>query len=208
VVDSKLEPEHGDRRPSPEVRAAGLHEATNALTVILGWLDRATEAARGVREAERALERATSHALRARNGLRRAIGADTPEEAPERVAQVAQQCTEDLAIEAERATVRLRLAIEAPWGEARVGHPHAIWQVLSNLLLNAIALSPEDGAVDLRVSGHQAVGTPMVRFTVLDQGPGLSAERAKHIFAGHGPGRAGGAGIGLPHARALASMTR
>ena len=204
VVDPKPEPPHGDGRPSPEDRAAGLHEATNALTVILGWLDRAKQAAHGVRDAEQALERATSHALRARNGLRRAIGAATPEEAPEAVAEVARGCVEDLEIEAAHAAVRLRLAIEVPCGETLVSHPHAVWQVLSNLLLNAIALSPKEGIVDLRVAGHEATGALAVRFTVTDQGPGLSAERAQQIFAGRGRGRAGGAGIGLPHAQALA----
>jgi CheY-like chemotaxis protein len=200
-------------RPSPgpeqrerddEGHAAALHEAANALTVILGWIERATEAATAGPEVRAALERASSHALRAHAGLRRAIGADAPAEPPERVDRVARQAVDDLAVEARRAGLLVRYEIAPAWGASTVRHAHAVWQILSNLLLNAIAVTPRGGTVELTVDGLTEPSHRTVLFAVTDQGPGIPLERRELIFAGGPSGRVGGAGIGLRHARMLA----
>jgi CheY-like chemotaxis protein len=200
-------------RPSPgpeqrerddEGHAAALHEAANALTVILGWIERATEAATAGPEVRAALERASSHALRAHAGLRRAIGADAPAEPPERVDRVARQAVDDLAVEARRAGLLVRYEIAPAWGASTVRHAHAVWQILSNLLLNAIAVTPRGGTVELTVDGLTEPSQRTVLFAVTDQGPGIPVERRELIFAGGPSGRVGGAGIGLRHARMLA----
>jgi signal transduction histidine kinase/FixJ family two-component response regulator len=66
-------------------------------------------------------------------------------------------------------------------------------QVLSNLLRNAANASPAHGVVDL---GVRVVGDEIV-FTVIDDGPGVSAEIADHMFAPFTTSTPEGAGLGL-----------
>jgi CheY-like chemotaxis protein len=82
-----------------------------------------------------------------------------------------------------------------------VGSAPALLQVLTNLLLNAIALSPEGSEVrvDLASSGGEA------QMAVVDEGPGIDAERRATLFGSGVSTRAGGAGIGLTHAHSLSA---
>jgi CheY-like chemotaxis protein len=73
-------------------------------------------------------------------------------------------------------------------------------QVLTNLLLNAIAFS-ERGSSVLFEACPEASG---VRFVVQDQGPGIPLSKRSRIFARVRSTREGGAGIGLSHSKALA----
>ncbi|HZR42031.1 MAG TPA: HAMP domain-containing sensor histidine kinase [Ktedonobacteraceae bacterium] len=74
-----------------------------------------------------------------------------------------------------------------------------IGQVVSNYLTNALKYSPADRPIEvrLRVSRGQA------RFSVTDQGPGLSPEEQERIWErfyqveGHAAQNSGGAGLGL-----------
>ncbi len=59
-----------------------------------------------------------------------------------------------------------------------LGDEIRMYHVWSNLLSNAIKFSPHGGQIKLRLS--QKDGT--IRFTVDDQGPGLSDEAQKHLF--------------------------
>jgi ActR/RegA family two-component response regulator len=73
-------------------------------------------------------------------------------------------------------------------------------QVLTNLLLNAIGMSPEGSTVDIQVSaaGDRAL------VSVADQGPGVDPQNRTTIFKGRLSLRPGGVGVGLRHARSLA----
>ncbi|HZL17034.1 MAG TPA: GAF domain-containing sensor histidine kinase [Polyangia bacterium] len=53
-----------------------------------------------------------------------------------------------------------------------------VLQVLSNLLSNAIKVSPEGGNITLLAEAHGAE----VRFTVSDDGPGISRDDFQHLF--------------------------
>jgi len=53
-----------------------------------------------------------------------------------------------------------------------------IFQVLSNLLANAISFTPRDGCVTLSVERSGDVAT----FTISDTGPGIAAEHLSHVF--------------------------
>ncbi|OBI20488.1 two-component sensor histidine kinase [Mycobacterium sp. E2327] len=84
--------------------------------------------------------------------------------------------------------------------------PNRVAQILSNLLDNARRYTPEAGAIhlDLRSGGHAA------EVTVTDTGPGIPDDERDRIFerlvrldAGRDRDH-GGAGLGLPIARALA----
>jgi two-component system OmpR family sensor kinase len=80
-----------------------------------------------------------------------------------------------------------------------------IRQVVSNLVANALAYTPEETGLWLRV--RPAPDTVTVE--IADAGPGLSAEQARHVFerfyrtdAGRSR-RSGGAGLGLSIAQSI-----
>lgn len=99
---------------------------------------------------------------------------------------------------AERHGVTLEL--ETPM---QAGQTPAIWrarivsarlrQVLMNLLLNAIQVSPQGGRVWLRVEA----GARQLEFSVADEGPGIPQSIAHRIFEPFFTTRPGGAGLGL-----------
>lgn len=203
-MDSRRQgpPGNGGAPDAPD-HAALLHETTNALTVILGWIERATEASAGRPEVAAALERAAAHAIGMRHALRRAIGAQVAEEPPVRVDAMAERTMEDLAIESRKAGVAARTAVAPGCGQRMIAHANAAWQILTNLLLNAIAVSPSGSTVELRAVADED-DPARVRFSVTDQGPGVDAVVREQIFRRNVSHRAGGAGIGLVHAHALA----
>jgi CheY-like chemotaxis protein len=180
--------------------AAAVHETTNALTVILGWIERAKVAAGDRPEAQAALERAERYARQARDGMRAAIGAAVERPAPEPAGTLARQIADDLEVEARRADVVIAIDVAPEAEHLELVHPRSAWQVLTNLLLNALAMSPAKSVVDLTVEPDDAG----VRFEVRDRGPGVAPSRRDSLFFGGPSERPGGAGIGLRHSRALA----
>jgi len=185
-----------------EREAHSVHEAANALTVILGWIARARRT-RDPRTLDRALERAARHARGARDAMRRAIGAQVQSGAPERIDELVERVLDDLAIEAEQARITTMRAIEPTWARRYVEQADATWQILTNLLLNAIAATPAGGQVTLEV-GPSSRGPGWVEFGVTDEGPGVAAERQASLFHDGQSEREGGAGIGLRCAHVLA----
>jgi NtrC-family two-component system sensor histidine kinase KinB len=79
--------------------------------------------------------------------------------------------------------------------------------VISNLVINAIKYSPRGGEVLVRAGlGQTRSGNPSVRFSVKDQGPGITPEHQEHIFERfyRVPGtNKSGAGLGLSIAREI-----
>ncbi len=91
------------------------------------------------------------------------------------------------------------------WGdEARLR------QVVANLVSNAVAYTPEDGHISLRVVS----GPAECRLEVQDDGPGMTAEQARHVFdrfyrVDSGRSRnQGGAGLGLSIVNAIVTAHR
>ncbi len=183
------------RAPEDDL-AASLHEATNAMTVVVGWIERAQQADDDATR-QVALARAAGYARRARDGMRHAIGGDTPEPGPEAAVEVARRVLDDLALEAQREAVQLGME---GGSEAWLSAPHRVWQILTNLTLNAIAMTPPSRAV--RLSCHTE--DDMVVFDVRDEGPGVPEHLRADLFAGGRSERPGGTGIGLRHAHELA----
>jgi signal transduction histidine kinase len=72
----------------------------------------------------------------------------------------------------------LRLDAEPAVGSAEVD-PDKIADVLSNLIVNAIKFTPDQGTIVLEAG---PVGPDHVRFVVRDQGAGIGEEDRKHIF--------------------------
>lgn len=190
--------------PEPPERdlAAALHEVANALTVVVGWLERAQQAPLG-EEARHALDIALARAIDGRSIARRAIGHPSP-------AAVVQQPLASLLGEA-LAGASVELSARAPAASlpeplvegdpaAMVSEPRAALQILTNLLLNAIAFSPPGGKVQLsaRVTWDE------VEIEVSDEGPGLPGAADQPCFPRGHSTREGGTGLGLAHAQALA----
>ncbi len=178
--------------------AGALHEVSNALTVVLGWLGdaRAKVPPGPVREA---LEVAYSHAHRGHTVARRAIGGDNGLECGVRSCH-------SLATDALRAAAReaesrgVQLMQQEDDVDVSLAAPDAVLQILVNLLLNAVAFSPRGGVVQLSWS----VNDSSVCMRVSDEGPGVPDAKRPSIFL-RGPSmRPGGAGIGLSHSHGLA----
>jgi PAS domain S-box-containing protein len=90
--------------------------------------------------------------------------------------------------------------------DAVAGDHDRIIQVLTNLASNALKFSPEDGEVTITVADGTA---GFMRFTVVDQGPGLTEEQRSRLFGrfvqleAADSRKRGGTGLGLAISRSL-----
>lgn len=197
------EPESGVGEPDSDLKGA-LHEVSNALTVVLGWLDVASgNTAAG--EVKQAIDVARRHARLGHRIARQAIGAKviTGASTERLVCEFAQNAL--VAVEPQAANSGVRLVFEGDTeSTARMRNSSNALQILTNLLLNAIEFTPADNQVTLAVR----CDSDNAYFTVTDTGPGIDTDRAKTLFSSppHST-RNGGAGIGLRHSEALARVT-
>lgn len=153
-------------------------------------------------DARRAVEIALARALDGRLVARRAIGADVgvaPVE--EELAALIDEARAGALPVADARAVRL-VASVAPHDASLVDDARQALQVITNLLFNAVAFSPEGELVtiDGRRDGDDVV------ITVTDRGPGVPEDRKRGLFSSGASTRPGGAGVGLAHSRALARM--
>ena len=121
----------------------------------------------------------------------------------------AREIARDVAVAVEpMATARDQIVrLELPDGSVPVvGDRRRLEQALLNLAANAQKFSPSGAEITIRV----ARDGELVRWTVVDRGPGISREEQARLFerffvgAPDRSGRGGGAGIGLPTALAIA----
>ena len=175
-----------------------LHDVSNALTVLLGWVSEARVSSTP-NDLEHALAMIDQRARVARDLARRAIGAAGPLESEAPVSAILVEVTGALAVEAQHAGVRI---VSPEPGEAlgvSVLSAGDAAHVLTNLLMNALAWSPSGGTVSVEA----VVAEVHVTIDVQDVGPGIDDARAESVFGGEST-RIGGAGVGLRHARAVA----
>ncbi len=180
-----------------------LHDVSNALTVILGWVGAARASGTPRDLVDDALSVIERRARMARDMAREALGAEGFEVDGRARMQATDAIVAELlkALAQEAAQARVRVHVERRGPNLTVAQAAAASQVLTNLLLNALAFSPAGGTVTLEVDTSFAVA----RFRVSDEGPGVPVDRRASIFAGGTTTRSGGAGVGLRHARALAA---
>lgn len=179
--------------------SCALHEVSNALTVVLGWLDLA-RTSDSLSEIKKAVEVAQEHARRGQVMARRSIGADVQSEHEHRTAaSLIKFAATSVAPQAKEKGVTLEVEVGSST-EVRVEADNQVLQILTNLLLNAVAFSPPNHLVTLSVSRDDGG----VRFCVRDRGPGMSLEMASRVFVTRNSTRPGGAGIGLPLSRRMA----
>ena len=198
---SKIDAESSLRRHSDRDLAGALHEVSNALTVVLGWIDRARIELDADPSVEHALSIAAARGRHARQIVRRAIGADVPDDAPCAAEPILRDAITGCEPEATRAGVRLHMSIDPQLHDALLMDGSIILQILTNLLLNAIAVSPAQGTVFLDVTAGLS---GQLVFGVTDEGPGVPVERRANLLDAGVTTRAGGAGIGLRYAAGLA----
>ena len=174
-----------------------LHDVSNALTVVLGWLDEAAREDLSPEQARRALAFAMRRAREARSLAREAIGATAARDVARGVGEIVGDAVEALSIESARAGVSVVIDGD---GGAEVHGASALGHVITNLLMNAFAFSPAGSTIRVRLSSDAT----KVSIAIADEGPGVAPQIAEMLFEGR-TSRPGGAGIGLRHAR---EMTR
>ncbi len=188
----------GTGEPYTDDVAGALHDVSNALTVILGWATEARAASASAEAMIHALEVIEQQAQIARDLARRAIGAEAfVEDEETQFDLVLGSAVEALGVQAARCGVRV--ALSGSLGAARVRRGTDVRQIVTNLVLNALAQAPRGSEVTL----HVTVEAIRLTLDVQDQGPGIPEARRATLFDGRST-RAGGAGIGLRHAKALA----
>ncbi|HTJ84030.1 MAG TPA: ATP-binding protein, partial [Polyangiaceae bacterium] len=191
---------------------AALHEVGNGLTVILGWLDSAREAVRAgldrradaedaLRDALRGIEVAARRVRRAHRIARRSIGAlPGAESAPEPLSDVVEEALTGVLPHAEHAGVSIDSKLDRSVRSLDVEAGERLLQVLTNLLLNAIAVTPRGARVLVTAALGSEGG---VALAVEDAGPGIAPLDRGKVFVRGTTSRADGAGIGLAHAMTL-----
>jgi CheY-like chemotaxis protein/anti-sigma regulatory factor (Ser/Thr protein kinase) len=191
------------RRGDPHADVSGaLHDVSNELTVMLGWIGEARAPGASRDAVEDALRIVEQRARAARDLARRAIGVTPVTTFDEPLGTLVAQALRALAVEAHRAGVRLVDHGARSEAAARTAHVSAaadVSQVLTNLVMNALSHAPRGSEVSVAV----AAGEADVTIDVVDQGPGVADARRDSIFKGDSM-RPGGAGVGLRHARAIA----
>ncbi len=187
--------------PAPDL-AAVLHEVSNALTVVLGWLDAASgDLPEG--PVRQAVEVARAHADRGYRLTREAIGVEVETDGERAGVSVARDALLGVLQEARRNHVTIELVGHAS-SECRIHDAPAALQILVNLLLNSLAFSPPGSRIELGIEE----GRSRFLFRVRDQGPGIPPERVETLLDAPASTRRGGAGSGLAHSAALARSKR
>jgi len=185
----------GDPKDPHRDLAGVLHDVSNALTVLLGWVGEAKRADASPEAIAYALAIVEQRARIARDLARQAIGAPRIDE-QRSIGEIVGEVLAALRIEAARAGVGL--VVHGAELGARVAGAEDVAQVLTNLVLNAIAYAPHGSLVEveLRADDEDCV------VVVVDHGSGVPADKRESIFDGESL-RPGGTGVGLRHARAL-----
>jgi len=186
-----------DQSDDPKADLLGtLHEVSNALTVLLGWVAEARDPGATPDEIGHALRIIEQRARSARDLARRAIGVKVPPPGDAEIDRVLGDVVEALAVEASRSGVTI---VRRGTCTARVPLGDDVAQIVTNLALNATHYAPKGSEVRI-VTTMDPAG---VTIDVEDDGPGIPAERTFSVFEGDST-RQGGAGVGLRHARAMA----
>jgi signal transduction histidine kinase len=81
------------------------------------------------------------------------------------------------------------------------GNNGALTGALSNVLLNAVDASPENGRITVRAGTTKLAGRDAVRISVADNGKGIASQHLETIWEPYVTNKPGGTGLGLAIAR-------
>jgi CheY-like chemotaxis protein len=176
--------------------AGVLHDVSNALTVLLGWVEETRVPDATPESIAYALTIIEQRARIARDLARHAIGSPRIDE-QRAIGDIVEEVGRALVVEAQHAGAHL--VVTGGDTLAKVAGALDVSQVLTNLVLNAFAYAPRGSFVQVTVVADDDRCT----IVVIDDGPGVAIERRDDIFHGDSL-RPGGTGVGLRHSRALA----
>ena len=181
-IDDDAAPPSRDLASPDRDLAGALHEVSNALTVVLGWLECAREELPPSELARRAVDIALSHAMLGRRLARRAIGDDS-DPSPKRPSS--RSIVREVVTGVEREALRRGVVVLAqPRLELRAkivrGAP-SLFQVLSNLARSTRSRCRPSGST-VKVETSANIGD--ARLVVTDSGPGVDPSRRETIFCG------------------------
>lgn len=176
--------------------AGVLHDVSNALTVLLGWVAEARAQDVSKEDSAYALAIVEQRARVARDLARQAIGSTRIDE-QKPLGDIINEVATGLRVEATRAGATIRA--NGADALAKVAGAVDVSQILTNLVLNALAFAPRGTVIEIDLTCDDA----RCRVVVTDQGPGVPAAIRASIFDGESQ-RPGGTGVGLRHSRALA----
>jgi signal transduction histidine kinase len=182
-----------------EFAAGAGHELNNPLAVIVGRAQLLL-AREDDPDAQRSLRAIISQALRAHRILRDLMFVARPPALRPRICQpdeIVRSSLRDLKPEAESRGVRLRAdGIDSSmkiWAD-----PDGLRHLADVLIRNALESTPKGGTVQFTASE----GDQRLRWTVKDNGRGMSASEGQHLFDPFFCGRQAGRGLGLGLPRA------
>jgi CheY-like chemotaxis protein len=200
VTDRDDDKPESARDADPHRDLAGvLHDVSNALTVLLGWVGEARAPDASPENIAYALTIIDQRARIARDLARHAIGSPRiDEQLP--VGAIAREVVDALAVEAGR--VGATMIVTGGDVSAKVAGALDVSQVLTNIVMNALAYAPRGSDVTIDVSADEE----RVAIVVSDGGPGVPDSRREAIFQGASL-RPGGTGVGLRHSRELARVS-
>jgi signal transduction histidine kinase len=124
--------------------------------------------------------------------------APTPNMEEQKLLPILERCVELLEPQAQDRNVAIRIRANNADARAAVDAKH-LTQVLTNLILNALAAVPEGGIVDLQLVRN---GSGFM-INVHDTGPGVPPESREHLFEPFYTTRSEGSGLGLAVSREL-----
>jgi CheY-like chemotaxis protein len=117
-----------------------------------------------------------------------------------------------LALRAEEQGIELTFDVHEDIPEPLIGDPLRLGQVLTNLLANAVKFSVGGTVRVIIAPDRDGQGAPMLRFSVADQGIGMTPEQLGNLFQPFTQAEAstsrryGGTGLGLSICRHLVEM--
>ncbi|MFI5360544.1 MAG: sensor histidine kinase [Elusimicrobiota bacterium] len=161
------------------------HELKNPLSVIHGYasfLSKETVPPEELRKALRAIQSNAARVVAMVEQLQDAARLENADFSIDtRViegAALLQEASESAELEAARRGLRLRW--RSPLGDSlrMLADRPRVLQILANLIGNALKFTPEGGIVD--VQAHRDGG--VVRFSVVDTGPGIAADELPNLF--------------------------
>jgi signal transduction histidine kinase len=111
---------------------------------------------------------------------------------------IVERCVELLEPQAQERNIAICIHADDPSAHAAVDAKH-LTQVLTNLILNALAAVPERGTIDLNLVRNGGGFS----IDVHDTGPGVAPESREHLFEPFYTTRNEGSGLGLAVSREL-----
>jgi signal transduction histidine kinase len=113
----------------------------------------------------------------------------------------------------DQGRIRSRLAVRCARTVVR-GDRMRVWQIMNNIVSNAMRYSPEGAAIEIRIEEAPASrtgGRKMLMVSVIDEGPGVADEDAAKLFEPfyshpYGGSKAQGAGLGLAIVKQLVEL--